>query len=43
VRPEDLSATIYHMLGVDQHAMLRTPDGRPVPVSAGNPLLSVVS
>lgn len=42
VRPDDLAATIYHLLGIDSHTTLRTPDGRPVPLSAGHPLLSLI-
>lgn len=43
VRPDDLAATIYHLLGVDTGTLLRTPDGRPVPLCGGQPLLNVVS
>ena len=42
VRPEDLAASIYHLLGVDSHTLLRTPDGRPVPLSTGNPVSSIL-
>jgi uncharacterized protein (DUF1501 family) len=28
--PEDLSATMYHLLGIDPNAEFHTPDGRPV-------------
>ena len=30
VRPAEVAATIYHALGVDYHAELQTPSGRPV-------------
>lgn len=42
VHPEDLAATIYHLLGVDPHTTLRTPDGRPVAISSGDPLLTLM-
>lgn len=42
VRPEDLAATVYHLLGVDPETTLRTPDGRPVALSSGDPLLSIL-
>ena len=28
--PEDLSATAYHLLGIQPHTEMFTPDGRPV-------------
>ena len=30
VAPEDLLATVYHLLGIDPAAELRTPEGRPI-------------
>jgi hypothetical protein len=30
--PEDLAATIYHLLGVDPNEEFYTPEGRPVPI-----------
>jgi hypothetical protein len=38
VSPEDLAATIYHLLGVDPDTLIRTPDDRPVPLSTGKPV-----
>jgi hypothetical protein len=35
-RPEDLSATMYHMMGIDPHTMIRDPLNRPVPLSMGS-------
>jgi len=28
--PDDVSATLFHCLGIDPHQELRTPTGRPV-------------
>lgn len=42
VRPEDLAASMYHLLGIDPHTTLRTPDDRPVALSAGNPLFNLM-
>jgi hypothetical protein len=38
VSPSDLSATIYHALGLDIHTPLRDHLGRPLPLSTGRPL-----
>ena len=42
VRPEDLAATIYHLLGIKRETILRTPDKRPVALSTGDPLLGLL-
>ncbi len=42
VSPEDLAATIYHLLGVDPHRLLRTPEGQPVSLSTGEPIHSIL-
>jgi hypothetical protein len=34
--PEDLSATIYHALGINPLTEFHTPEGRPVPIVPGN-------
>ena len=36
VRPEDLSATLFHLLGLDQHAEVRDALNRPLPISTGS-------
>lgn len=38
VRPEDLSATIYHLLGIDPRTVLYTPQGQPRMLSDGDVL-----
>ena len=35
VRPEDLSATLFHLLGIDPHTEVRDPLNRPLPISTG--------
>lgn len=42
VAPEDLSATIYHLLGIDPHQTIHSPDGRPVALSNGELLSRVI-
>jgi len=43
VRPDDLSATIYHLLGIDPHSEVYGAGNRPVLISEGNPVTSIVS
>ena len=43
VRPEDLAATIYYLLGIDPHAEVFAPGDRPVLISEGNPVMGIVS
>lgn len=42
VGPEDLAATIYHLLGIAPHRLLRTPEGQPVPLSTGEPIHAIL-
>lgn len=42
VSPEDLAATIYHLLGVDAETPLPTPDGRRQVVSAGEVIQELI-
>ena len=42
VRPEDLSATIFHCLGISPDAELRDPLGRPTPFSRGEVLRAIL-
>ncbi|MBS0265109.1 MAG: DUF1501 domain-containing protein [Planctomycetes bacterium] len=42
VTPEDLAATIYHLLGIDTRQTLLDPLGRSFPVSHGAPVWSLV-
>ncbi len=38
VTPQDIAATIYHCLGIDPRAHVSDQQGRPLVVSAGNPV-----
>jgi hypothetical protein len=43
VKPDDLAATMYHLLGLDPHTEVRDVADRPVPVSYGNVVEGVLS
>jgi hypothetical protein len=38
VTPQDLSATMYHLLGIDPEMTIRDAQGRPYPLSTGDPV-----
>jgi hypothetical protein len=38
-RPDDITATVFHALGLDPETEIRDQLGRPMPISAGQPLL----
>lgn len=42
IRPQELTATIFHLLGVDHHAMFRDKSDRPHPITKGEPLYRVL-
>jgi hypothetical protein len=42
VSPEDLWATVYHLLGVDHRAWLEDLQGRPVPIVEGTPVAGLL-
>ena len=39
VRPDDITATVFHALGFDPATEIRDQLGRPTPISAGEPIL----
>ncbi len=41
VSPGDLSATIYHLLGIDIHKEIRDQVGKPLPLCTGAPLINL--
>ena len=43
VRPEDLAATIYYLLGIDPHSEVYAPGDRPVLIAEGNPVTGIIS
>ena len=42
VKPDDLAATIYHLLGIDPHTEVRDTLNRPVPISYGKVITDVM-
>lgn len=40
---DDLAATIFHLLGIDPQTELRNHLNRPIPISAGQPVMGVIS
>jgi hypothetical protein len=43
VRPEDLAATIYHLLGIDPHTEVMATGNRPVLISEGKPIMGIIA
>jgi hypothetical protein len=43
VRPDDLAATIYYLLGIDPHTEVRNAVNRPVLISEGKPAMGVIA
>ena len=43
VRPDDLAATIFYLLGIDPHTEVRGVADRPLPISAGKPVMGVMA
>ena len=42
VRPDDLAATIFYLLGIDPHTEVRAVGNRPVLISEGKPVMEVM-
>jgi hypothetical protein len=43
VRPDDLAATMFHLLGIDPHTEVRDALNRPLPIAAGEPITGVLA
>ena len=43
VRPDDLAATLYYLLGIDPHTEVYGANNRPVLISEGNPVMGIVA
>jgi hypothetical protein len=43
VKPEDLSATMFHLLGIDPKSEVRDAVNRPLPISPGNVIEGVIA
>ncbi|MFP6658625.1 MAG: DUF1501 domain-containing protein [Pirellulales bacterium] len=42
VRPDDLAATMYHLLGIDPKTEVHDLLDRPLPITNGEPVLDLV-
>ena len=43
VRPDDLAATMYHLLGIDPQTEIRNPQNRPIMIAEGSVVSDVVA
>ncbi|MBV8203111.1 MAG: DUF1501 domain-containing protein, partial [Acidobacteria bacterium] len=43
VRPDDLAATMFHLLGIDPRTEVYDPLNRPLPIAAGSPIDGVLA
>jgi hypothetical protein len=43
VRPDDLAATIFYLLGIDPHTEVFGVGERPLPIAEGNPVMGVMA
>jgi hypothetical protein len=43
VRPDDLAATMFHLLGIDPQTEVHDPANRPLPIAAGNPVTGLLA
>jgi hypothetical protein len=42
VRPDDLAATVFHLLGIDPHTEVYATGNRPVMIAEGNPITGII-
>jgi hypothetical protein len=43
VRPDDLAATMFQLLGIDPQTEVRDSAGRPLVIASGNPISEIVA
>lgn len=43
VRPENIAATMFHLLGIDSQTEILDKLNRPLPIAAGNPVLDLIA
>jgi len=43
VRPDDLVATMFHLLGIDPHTEVMDSLNRPLAIAAGNPIMGILA
>jgi Protein of unknown function (DUF1501) len=41
--PDDLAATIYHLLGIDPHAEVRDTGNRPIAITSGKVINGILA
>ncbi|MFO0534288.1 MAG: DUF1501 domain-containing protein, partial [Planctomyces sp.] len=41
--PQDLTATIFHCLGLDPHSVIQDTLGRPIPISRGEVIQGILA
>jgi hypothetical protein len=43
VRPDDLAATMFYLLGIDPHTEVMDSLNRPLAIAAGNPIMDLLA
>ncbi len=43
VKPDDIAATIFYLLGIDPKTEVHDVGNRPIPISAGEPIMNIIS
>jgi hypothetical protein len=43
VKPDDLAATMFYLLGIDPHTEVHDSADRPLPIAAGDPILDLIA
>jgi hypothetical protein len=43
VRPDDLAATMFYLLGIDPQTEIRDALHRPLPIAQGNPIMGLLA
>jgi hypothetical protein len=43
VRPDDLAATMFHLLGIDPHTEVRGAGGRPLAIASGEVITGILA
>ena len=43
VRPDDLAATVFQLLGIDPKTEVQDALNRPLPISSGNPVMGMIA
>ena len=43
VRPDDLAATMFHLLGIDPTTEIYDSEDRPLPIASGEPIHDIIA